>query len=257
MHKLIETRRDELLGKDFDTTNSGKCFVIDYNGRNDVTVIFYKPFYITKCKFYMLQKGYVKNPLYPSVFKSGFLGVGKYSYKNKEARRMWTHLIERCCSKDFKKVNPHYKDVSVCDEWLNFQTFAEWCYNQEFFNAKDENGKVYHLDKDILVKGNKIYSPDTCCFVPSVINGLLLNCKSRRGVLPLGVRLQNGKYTARAKNIRGKEKHLGVFNCPIEAFLAYKLEKESVVKQVAEVWKGRICDKVFQSLMKYSVDIED
>ena len=70
-----------------------------------------------------------------------------------------------------------YKGVEVCEEWYNFQNFAEWCETQKFLNAKDVKGKSYQLDKDILVKGNKIYSPDTCCFVPPEINSLFINAK--------------------------------------------------------------------------------
>ena len=148
--------------------------------------------------------------------------------------------------------------MTVCTDWINFQSFAAWCESQEFFNAKDGNGKSYQLDKDILVKGNKIYSPDTCCFIPSQINSLFSHVKSSKGEYPVGVSYVKGRGNFHAyysKN--GKRVNLGHFKTPEQAFQAYKKAKESHIRFMANLWKGRIDDKVYQALMSYEVHIDD
>ena len=113
------------------------------------------------------------------------------------------------------------------------------------------------LDKDILVKGNKVYSPETCCFVPNEINILFTKGNSCRGALPIGVRKRkNGKYltqiTKNSKNI-----HIGIFNTPEEAFQAYKVAKEDYIKKMADKWRDKISNRAYQALYNYQVEITD
>ena len=110
------------------------------------------------------------------------------------------------------------------------------------------------MDKDILVKGNKIYSEDTCCFVPREINSLFVKRKKSRGNFALGVDYKKSvkKFRARCGN-----KHLGLFNTELEAFYAYKQAKETYIKEVANKWKDQIDPRVYNALMKYEVEITD
>lgn len=246
-----------LLGKDFETNNSGKCFIISIESykKDGVVVAFYKPFCLVKCSYTNLCRGRVSNPMLPKLYGKGFLGVGEYlTAVNKREYELWGGILERCYSSDYKRKQPTYKDVTVCTEWHNFQNFAEWCNNQPFFNAKDDKGKSYQLDKDILVKGNKIYSPETCCFVPNEVNKLLTLRGLARGDLPLGVCRQKGtnKFLSRC-NYFGSHKHLGSFESPEEAHNAYKIFKEFYIKEVAEKWKGKISENTYNSLIKYEI----
>lgn len=258
MRSDIVRKAKSLIGKEFETNNSGKCFIIDYKGIYDVTVMFYDPFVIVKCIFQNLKAGRVKNPLLPSVYGRGYYGIGKYSTNNVKVYKMWMRMLERCYDEKYHTKTPTYRDVVVCDDWLNFQNFAAWCEAQEFFNAKDDKGRPYQLDKDIMHKGNKIYSPETCAFVPSEVNLLILNSSKVRGVYPVGVYFNVGceKFLVKISYC-GKQKHLGLYDTPEEAFQAYKTAKETYVKEVAEKWKDRTDDKVYESLMNWEVSIDD
>ena len=177
----------ELVGKEFETNNYGKCVVTDYKDKNNVTVMFFEPKCYVKCLTSNLRKGNVRNPMFPSFYGKGYLGVGKYDSRNNSAFRIWMGILIRLNDKSCRVKQPAYNDVEMCDEWLDFQNFAEWCHNQKDFLARDDKGKVYQLDKDILFKGNKIYSPETCRFVPQEINKLLTNRRNDRGLYPIGV----------------------------------------------------------------------
>lgn len=255
--KQIETN---LLGKEFSTKNCGKCSIVGYGGYKDVTVRFNEPECVVKCTMSSLVKGNVKNPLKPQVQGKGYLGIGKYGSggKHKDLYKTWSKLINRVYNEKLLLNTPTYKDVEVCDEWLCFQNFAKWCEGQEFFNAKDDKGNIYQLDKDILVKGNKIYSPETCCFVPKALNSVVIRCESTRGDHLIGTYYCEGdkKFYARMK-VNGVGKHLGLFDREIEAFYAYKTAKESYVRSLAKKWKVLIDNNVYETLLNYEVDIND
>lgn len=258
MENRVLRKKFKLLGKTFDTINYGRCFIIDYKGALDVTVMFYSPPYVTKCTMGNLLTGRVANPYYARVYGVGYIGVGKYSTKDKEMYKLWMRLLERTNCAIFTSKNPAYLNVSICDEWLNFQNFAAWCEEQPFFKAKDSKGKSYQIDKDLLVKGNNTYSPETCCFVPQRINALLTKNDVRRGKFPIGVTFVEcvGKYSAQVSRI-DLDRRLGYYETPEEAFQAYKKAKESYIKEIANLWRGHIDSKAYEALMKWEVSIDD
>lgn len=259
MINSIRQRRNELLGKEFDTNSSGKCFIIDYKGAKDVLVMFYDPVCIVKTRIEQLRDGCVSNVMIPKLYGKGFIGVGKYGHKDLKIYNTWNKMFVRSYSQNYRESFPTYAGVEVCKEWLNFQNFAEWCETQEFFNVKDDKGKVFHLDKDVLVKGNKVYSPETCSFIPSEINSLLTSAKRSRGKYPIGVYYKKGlmKPFVSQVNLGNGQNRLGSFSTPEEAFLAYKTAKEDYIKEVAEKWKGKISDKVYDALMDWEINIDD
>lgn len=256
MNNKVCNRRDELLGVDFNTNNGGKCFVIDYRGNKDITVMFYNPIAVVKCRLDTLKKGVVKNPYCPTLFGAGYTGVGKYGYSDR-AYHVWKGVIERSFSISYKERFPSCKDVTVCKEWLDFQNFAAWFYEQEFHKEKDQKGRVYQLDKDVLLKGNKMYSPDTCCFIPPELNILLVSSGAARGLFPLGVHQHQSKRFYATLQKFGKSVCLGYFNTPEEAFRAYKKAKEAHIKFLAEKWKGKIDEKVYKALLEWKIEITD
>lgn len=166
----------------------------------------------------------------------------------------WRNMLQRCYSESWKKKHPCYVGCSVCNEWLSLGNFKEW------FDTNYISG--YQLDKDILVKGNKVYSPETCCFVPQEINKLTTNMKSRRGKYPQGVSYQSkgnwARYYANI-SINSKWLNLGCYTTPEEAFQAYKSAKEQYVKEIATKYfqEGKITHRVYQALMEYQVEITD
>ena len=163
----------------------------------------------------------------------------------------WRNMLVRCFDKKYMRCRPTYSDCTVCQEWLLFSNFKKW-FDQ--FNYEN-----YHLDKDILVKGNKHYSPDTCCLVPQEINTLLTKRQGSRGQHPIGVCYikRSGKYSATLHKMRNV--HLGFFDTPEEAFQAYKSAKEQKVKELATQYfqEGKITQRVYQALMEYQVEITD
>ena len=185
------------------------------------------------------------------------LNVGIYDLANdktnKESRAKWRSMLNRCYYEPSLNRRPTYKSCSVCKEWLIYSNFKQWLENPENGYRDD-----YHLDKDILVKGNKVYSPQTCCFVPQEINSVFNKRQSKRNELPIGVSISKGRYISTiTKN--GKQMRLGGFNNPIDAFYAYKAAKEQYIKELAEKYfqEGKITEKVYHALMEYKVEITD
>ena len=198
-------------------------------------------------------KGEVKNPYYPSVYNIGYLGVGEYSNKSDpKIYEKWKRMIHRCYDEKSLISTPCYKDITVCDEWHNFQNFAKWY--EENYNPKTMEG--WQLYKDILQDDNKVYSPETCCFVPQEINKLFIKSTKDRGNLLTGVSKLASKFIAQM-SINGKRAYLGIFNTVDEAFQAYKTAKEQYIKEVAEKWKGKIDKRVYKALINYKVEITD
>lgn len=177
---------------------------------------------------------------------------GKYKStehsKHTAAYTTWRNMLERCYSEKKHKAQPTYVNASVGACWLDFQDFAEWFYNHPY------SDKQYQLDKDLLFEGNKIYSPDYCCFVPAELNSLLNDCRRSRGKYPQGVswRHRDSKYLA-SMGINGKQKILGTFDCPNKAYQTYKAAKEAHVKTKALEWKDRIDEDIFNALMSWQL----
>lgn len=165
----------------------------------------------------------------------------------------WCGMRRRCNEKEWMGKYNAYVDCVICDEWDSFESFCEWAENPA-------NGYIdgYHLDKDLLVKGNRVYSPNTCCFVPQEINSLVTNCRKKRGVYPIGVSKSRNTYLAHL-SCYSTHVCIGSFKTPEEAFQAYKHAKEQYVKELAESYfkEGKITEKVYHALMKYEVEITD
>ena len=144
-----------------------------------------------------------------------------------------------------------YADVLITPEWTYLTEFRKWFESQIY-----EPG--WHLEKDLLVKGNFIYCPEHCIFVPQEINKFLTKRSSCRGKWPLGVSFKtaNNKWDAKL-SIDGKSVHLGLYDNPDEAFYDYKKAKEKDAIRLAKKWKGRIDDEAYYALMDYEVDIHD
>ena len=202
-----------------------------------------------------------KNPYCKTFFNIGFIGDGNYVHKtHKNIYNTWVDMLRRCYEPYYLNRYPSYIDCYVCEEWHNFQNFAKW-YEENIYNCNNER---MHLDKDILIKGNKIYSPETCIFVPERINMLFTKRQKCRGKYPIGVcyMKRNNKLQSACHIIKNKKKtckFLGYFplNKPFQAFYAYKIFKESYIKQVADEYKDSIPQKLYNALYKWEVEIND
>ena len=192
--------------------------IVGYRNAMDIDVYFSKYDWTFKGTTYRnFKNGNIKCLYERRYYGIGYIGEGKYKVsENGEHNKCyytWKSMLGRCYDEKFKEKNPTYKSCKVCDEWHNFQNFAKWYYD----NYYEVEGERIHLDKDILVKGNKIYSPENCIFVPERINTLFTKNNSKRGESVIGTTPVNGKYVALCKLINpetgnSNNKHLGYYD---------------------------------------------
>ena len=237
--------------------------IVEYRMNRDIDVYFPEYDWIFKGVAYQsFKKGNIKCPYDRSVCKIGYLGEGEYkSRENGKVTRVykiWKSMLERCYDEKEHKRHPTYKDCSMCEEWHNFQKFAEWYYN----NYYEVEGERMCIDKDILVKHNKIYSPDTCIFAPNTINNLFIKSNKTRGDSVIGTTSKNGKYMVQCWLInpqtgKSKQKYLGCYDTQEKAFEIYKYYKEKNIKEVADYFEKHIPNKLYLAMYNYEVEIDD
>ena len=167
---------------------------------------------------------------------------------------LWKSMLKRCYSDAYQKKRPTYKGCKVSNNFLRYEYFYEWCHIQVGFNNKD-----WQLDKDLLVKGNKVYNESTCVFLPKEINSVLTKSTATRGEYLIGVcwSKTHKAFKAQVSKSKCKKEHLGSFKTEIEAFNAYKKAKESFIKELANKWKDKIDERAYNALMNYQVEITD
>ena len=261
MGYLNDINYKDCVGKVCKSKSSGDFKILKYNYATNVEIQFLKTGFKTTVQLGNIKSGKVKDPYVPSVCGVGVLGT-KYpskvnGVKTKEYK-LWNSMLQRCYSDVYKKRQPTYEGCEVSDKFKNYEYFYEWCHNQVGF-GNDGNGNPFHLDKDLLVKGNKIYSEDSCVFLPNEINSLLTRREALRGTHLIGVswNKRNKAFVAMVSKNKGNPECLGYFNTEIEAFNAYKVAKESFIKEQAEKYKSQIDIRAYNALMNYAVNIDD
>lgn len=233
--------------------------VIHYQGSNRITVKFedeheHEAVYVSSS----LYSGSFRNPFDPIIYGVGYYGFGpekpSVDGKANPLLGIWSGMMKRCYDNDETLRMRSYLKCHVNKEWHNFQNFAVWARSQIGFSLETRN-----LDKDILVKGNREYGPNTCCFVPSRINMLFVRATKVRGKLPVGLYFnkEKQKYQAQCNDENCKSTYLGRFDTATEAFCAYKIYKESVIEKVANQYKDVIDPRVYSALINYVVDLDD
>ena len=196
-----------------------------------------------------------KKLMKPVMYGVGYHGI-LYEGSLCDSYVRWHNMMNRCYSKAVHKLFQRYEGCTVCDEWLNYSNFKLW-YDEHVL-PWESSGLDFELDKDILVKGNTVYSPETVSFVPKVINTLFTNGKKARGAYPLGVFFDKDKNKFRAcMAFMGKIIKLGTFDTVEAAFARYKEYKENFIKNMAEQYKEKIPDKVYQAMIEWEVEITD
>lgn len=249
------TINEDYVGRTYLSKEGDVMTVLELNTCKKVTVQFDAGHTLT-VQLGNLERGTIKNPYHPSVFGIGYIGIGRHAKhvkgKTTKTYEKWKSIMQRSYSKEYHSIKPTYANCSVDKKWHNFQNFGDWF--EENYNPETMQG--WELDKDILKKGNKIYSPETCCLVPSELNIIILKRKSKRGNNPIGVTFVKGRFKARM-NKNGNKLDLGTFDTPEEAFQAYKIAKEAWIKEVADIWKTLIELRVYQAMYNYKVEITD
>jgi hypothetical protein len=241
------------VGQFFTNTQGVTLEVIKYEKASKVTVKVHGPVeYEIITTQGNLKKGVVHDKYSPSFAGKGILGDAVVDVKSQEYVA-WAGMIKRCYifyeNKPTARVN--YEGCEVADHFLYYPNFTGW-FGKQFVQPK------WQLDKDLLVKGNKIYSAETCVFLPRALNTFLTLRGNHRGPYPIGVTIheETGHFEA-ACNRDGKRIYLGVYKTPEAAFEIYKAEKEAYAKDLAARWKGQIDPRAYDALMNWTVDITD
>ena len=240
-----------------------KMIIVNQYRYNNVTYIdVYFPEYNWTCEqveYGNFKKGNIKCVYERRTYGIGYLGEGKYkpreNGKKTKCYETWHSMLQRCYDDKYQEKYPTYKGCEVCEEWHNFQNFAEW-FENNYYEIPNEK---MCLDKDILLHGNKIYSRDTCLIVPHRINLLFTYKRNNKLKLPSGVSPHRSKYQVMCSDGSGKQIALGIYETINEAFTIYKEFKERIIKQVADEYysKSLIPKKVQDALYKYEVLITD
>ena len=259
--KYLNDVAKDCVGKVCKSLNSGEFKLLKYNNSYSVEIQFINTGFETSVRLGQVKSGSIKDPYSPSVYGIGIVGTKYLITINGVPTKeyvLWKRMLERCYSDSFKKKRPTYEGCEVSNNFKSYEYFYEWCNSQIGFSV-DGNGNPFHLDKDLLVKGNKVYSEDSCVFIPQEVNSLLIKRAASRGEHLIGVcwSKTHKAFKAQVGRGKGRSEPLGYFNTELEAFNAYKQAKESFIKEQAEKWKGKIDERAYKALMNYTVNIDD
>ena len=257
MRYLNDISYKDCVGKILKSKNSGDFKIVKYNNSRNVEIQFINTGYETSAQLEHIKNGNVKDPYVASVHGVGIAGA-KYSItingRNTKEYDLWYSMLRRCYSESFKKKQPTYEGCEVSDNFKYYEYFYDWCHKQIGFGVEG-----FEIDKDLLIKGNKVYNEDSCVFLPAEINTVLVKCTASRGEHLIGVCWSKtaNAFKATVRKNKGKSEHLGCFKTEIEAFNAYKVAKEAFIKEYANKWKGQIDDRAYNALINYTVEITD
>ena len=246
-------------------TFGSEMIIIEYRNTMDIDVYFPEYDWIAKGTQYgNFKNGNIKCPYEKRYYEVGYIGEGEYKVcENGKITRVystWNNMLKRCYDEKYHEKQPTYINCEVCDELHNFQNFGKW-FDENYYEVE---GEKMCLDKDILVKHNKIYSPETCIFVPERINTLFTKCDRSRGESVIGTNYHKRDKVYQAycnlinpKTGKSKRKYLGYYDTQEKAFQVYKYYKEKNIKQIADYYFGRIPDKLYNAMYNYEVEITD
>ena len=240
-----------------------KIIIKEYRNNKDIDVYFPEYNWVFEHTQYSnFKNGNIKCPYEKRYFNIGYLGEGKYKIsengKTKREFVIWYNMLQRCYDPKLHERYTTYEGCIVEDYLFNFQNMGEWIEE----NYYEVQGERMCLDKDILCKGNKIYSRETCIFVPERINTLFTKRDNSRGDNPIGVSdLPSGNYQVQCNNGYGKYIYLGTYSNKEEAFRVYKQYKEKVIKEVIDSYEGKIPEPFYsrlkEAMYNYKVEITD
>ena len=244
------------VGSVHSTNKYGDFIITKYVNASNVHIKFLNTGYETVTLNSCILSGEIRDRYFPSVHGVGI--VGEESSRDSSGNKLkeyflWNHMLTRCYGKKAKLKLPSYEDCTASTNFKYFPYFKDWCSKQIGFG--DEG---WQLDKDILVKGNKIYSEDTCCFVPAEINSVFIKCDRSRGEYPLGVNYHKAsrKFVAQI-SYRKIKTHLGLYDTAEDAFKAYKKSKEKLIKSLADKYMDVLDPRVYKAMVEYEVEIGD
>ena len=153
--------------------------VVCYNNAKSVLVKFDLTGYEVSTQASKIKSGSVKDVMSPYLYGVGFFGSKQRSLGDcRKSYDTWRHMMYRCYDEMSSETHPTYDGCTVCDEWHNFTLFNQW-YSDNYIDG-------HHLDKDVRVDGNKVYSPSTCKFITIAENQMHSHAKVYEVTTPCG-----------------------------------------------------------------------
>lgn len=252
MNKAILKRKLLEEGKTYVTNNFGEVVVEKYESSDKVHVRFKNTGSTTVTCMSTLRSGSLKDKQAPSILGFGIVGedVPSKGGIQDKAYGAWHSILTRCLSPRVKAIRPTYADCKVHEDWQYYQNFKEWFYNQVGYDSEG-----YQVDKDLLVRGNLLYSADTCCLIPRDLNVFLARLPVYGCTTRINFKVNICKYSV-VVWYEGCEYELGYFKTYKQAFLELKTFKEQKLKEFAEKYKGLVSDRVYERLMTYEIYCE-
>ena len=248
---MVGTHKND--GLIFESSKHGLVLTLNHINHHIVDFVFLDSGSIQQASMGALRKGLVKDYSQPTFLGVGVTGEGcrNYGSLGKKSFSVWKEMLRRCYDVKFLENNETYIGCSVSEFFRYYDNFHQWCIKQIGFGSKG-----FELDKDLLSGANKIYSEDTCCFLPKEINSCLRGFKSKS--IKTGVQYHTRDKIYQTKGfVEGEYVHLGSFKTEDEAFLVYKSFKEEYIRSLANKWKDQIDPRVYEALMNWEVSIDD
>lgn len=168
----------------------------------------------------------------------GIVDIEEYVCNDK-SYGVWKDMLRRCYSRGANLRWNSYKDCSVCEEWMYYSNFKKW-FDEHYVDG-------WHLDKDLIIAGNRVYSPTTCCFIPREIN-VLFKKTQRANNMPKGVKYHHNRYYASIQ-CNSKHHYLGSFDTIEDAVSAVKSKQREYLLELAERYRNLLADNVYQILL--------
>lgn len=147
--------------------------------------------------------------------------------------KVWMHMVERSFSERLIRKYPNYEGCTIFEEWKYFSNFITWVDSQP-----NKNWKSCALDKDLLILGNKVYSPETCVFIPQQLNNFTTTRAASRGQYMLGVifHKRDQMFVASCRNpFNKKQESLGYYSTELEAHKVWQAKKHEHAHSLAEL----------------------
>ena len=229
------------IGEEIITKSGYKIKIIEYRNRQDITVEFDDGTQV-KSGYNYFEDGVIKHPCEKSVRGIGFKGITNSQVEHDiRARKIWSSIITRCYVKSNKYKS--YHNCTIADEWLNFQNFLKW-YSNNYYELP---GETVSIDKDLLSENCKIYSKDTCIFIPMWLNMSIINsCDKERFYNRKPDKY--GKYSIYV-SYKNKKYFVGYFKLLTEAYNAYKYKKRALILKDFKPYKNLIPDNIYNKIL--------
>lgn len=236
------------VGNVFPSRNYGEFVVTEYVNSSEIKIQF-QDGTIVLTNSANIKSGKVRNPNHRSIYGVGYIGQGDFSpsvnRENTKEYNAWRNMFDRCYSEKELAKSPRRRGSNVSEDWHCFQDFAKWCNDQPSWGLKG-----WALDKDLLIKDNVNYGPDTCCFIPTRLNTIIhITDKT-----PCVKQLVKG-WAVQIREIDGSHKYLGSYNSELEAINVYKYERERIVRTLAELVKEILQPHVYNALITWEAKV--